>query len=446
MSSNQGGASLALPFTRRRLANGLDVIVHEDRRVPIVAVNLWYHVGSKNERPGRTGFAHLFEHLMFEGSQHHDKGYFSPLQQAGAQLNGSTNADRTNYWEVVPTSALDRALWMESDRMGYLLPALTPERFETQRKVVLNERRQSYENRPYGLALMALMAGLFPYEHPYRWPTIGDVADLDAMQFDDVREFFRTYYGPANASLVLAGDLDTEAGFEMAERYFGDLPAGTRSAPVRATASLERERRLVLEDRVELPRLYLAWHSPAMFAPDDAELDLAADLVANGKASRLYRTLVYEDRVALDVSAAQQSREMSSAFVLAATAAPGKSLADVAARVDVALTALAGTGPTEAEMERSRAQVESTFLYRLQTVGGFGGKSDQLNAYNVMRGDPGYFAQDLQRYESATRESVRKAAARHLLAEGRVMLSVVPRGQAGAALPGSEPASGSFLG
>ena len=352
--------TLDLPFTRRRLANGLDVIVHEDHRVPIVAVNVWYHVGSKNERPGQTGFAHLFEHLMFEGSQHHDTGYFPPLQQAGAQLNGSTNTDRTNYWEVVPTSAIDRALWMESDRMGYLLPALTPERFETQRKVVLNERRQSYENRPYGLALMALMAGLFPFEHPYRWPTIGDVADLHAMQFDDVREFFRTYYGPSNASLVLAGDVDTEEGFDLAERYFGDLPPGARPAPVRAAASLAQERRLVLEDRVELPRLYIAWHSPAMFAKDDAELDLVADLVANGKAARLYRTLVYEDRVALDVSASQQSRELSSVFVLAATAAPGKSLADVAARVDVALTELAANGPTEAEMERSRAQVEST--------------------------------------------------------------------------------------
>jgi zinc protease len=439
MSSNHGRASLNLPFTRRRLTNGLDVIVHEDHRVPIVAVNVWYHVGSKNERPGMTGFAHLFEHLMFEGSQHHDKGYFPPLQQAGAQLNGSTNTDRTNYWEVVPTSALDRALWMESDRMGYLLPALTPERFETQRKVVLNERRQTYENRPYGLALMALMAGLFPYHHPYRWPTIGDVADLEAMEFEAVREFFRTYYAPSNASLVLAGDVGTEEGFELAEQYFGDLPPGERPEPVRAAASLNRERRLVLEDRVELPRLYLAWHSPAMFAEDDAELDLVADLVANGKAARLYRTLVFEDRVALDVSAAQQSRELSSVFVLAATAAPGKSLADVAARVDLALSELASKGPTDAEMERSRAQVESAFLYRLQTVGGFGGKSDQLNAYNVLRGDPGYFAQDLARYESASRDSVRVATGRHLTAAGRVVLSIVPRGQAAVALPDSEP-------
>ena len=432
--------SPALPFAKRTLSNGLDVIVHEDRHIPIVAVNIWYHVGSKNERPGRTGFAHLFEHLMFEGSEHHNAGYFPPLQQAGAQLNGSTNTDRTNYWEVVPTSAIDRALWMESDRMGFLLPALTPERFETQRKVVLNERRQSYENRPYGLALMALMAGLFPHDHPYRWPTIGDVPDLEAMQFEEVREFFRTYYGPSNASLVLAGDICVDQGFAMAEQYFGDLPPGTRALPVQASASLSSERRFVLEDRVELPRVYIAWHTPAMFEPNDAELDLVGDLVANGKTARLYKSLVFEDRIALDVSAAQQSRELASVFVLAATAAPGASLADVVGRIDTALVRLAADGPTDVEMERSRAQIESHFLYRLQTVGGFGGKSDQLNAYNVLRGDPGYFAADLRRYQAAEAESVRAAAAKYLLTDGRVMLSIVPKGQAHLALPGSEPA------
>ena len=431
---------LHLPFAKRTLPNGLDVIVHEDRRVPVVAVNLWYRVGSRNERPGRTGFAHLFEHLMFEGSAHHDSGYFVPLQHAGAQVNGSTSPDRTNYWEVVPTSAVDLALWMESDRMGYLLPALSQERFETQRSVVLNERRQSYENRPYGLAFMALMAALFPFDHPYRWPTIGDRADIEAMQFEDVQAFFRTYYGPANASLVLAGDLDTARGFELAERYFGDLPGGSRPAPVMVGATaLASERRILLEDRVQLPRVYFAWHTPAMFEPDDAELDLVADLVANGKTSRLYRSLVYEDRIALDVSAAQHSRAMSGIFVLAATAAPGRTLSDVAARIEVALTHLASDGPTDAEMERSEAQIESHFLNRLQTVGGSGGKSDQLNAYNVLRGHPDYFQADLSRYQAATRESVRVAAARHLLSSGRVALSVVPAGQAALALAGSEP-------
>jgi zinc protease len=428
-----------LPYTKRTLDNGLDVIVHEDHHVPIVAVNLWYHVGSKNEQPGRTGFAHLFEHLMFEGSEHQNSGYFAPLQAAGGQLNGSTNADRTNYWEVVPTNAVDLALWMESDRMAYLLPALTKERFETQRDVVLNERRQNYENRPYGLALMAIVASIFPPDHPYNWMTIGSADDIRAMEFEDVREFFRTYYRPANASLVLAGDLATDRAFELADRYFGDIPAGPRPEPVTAVATLEGERRLVLEDRVERPRIYMAWLTPAMYAPGDAELDLCGDLLANGKTARLYRTLVYERRVALDVSAAQQSREIAGYFVLAVTAAPGASLADLAAAVDEEIARLVAEGPTSAEMERAEAQAEATFVYHLQTVGGFDGKSDQLNAYNVMRGDPGFFARDLDRYRLATPESVRDAAQRYLRPDRRVILSVVPRGQAAGALAGSEP-------
>jgi zinc protease len=430
-----------LPFTKHTLANGLDVLVHEDHHVPIVAVNVWYHVGSKNERPGRTGFAHLFEHLMFEGSEHHNKGYFPPLQQAGALLNGSTNADRTNYWEVVPTSAIDLALWMESDRMGYLLPALTRERFETQRDVVLNERRQNYENRPYGLAVMAVADALFPPDHPYHWLTIGGADDIRAMQLDEVQAFFRTFYHPANASLSLAGDIGTDAALDLAERYFGDIPGGVAPAPVSAHAALDREVRLVLEDRVEMPRVYMAWHSPAMFADGDAAMDLLADLLANGKTSRLYRTLVYERRLALDVSAFQNSRELGSFFMLVATAAPAASLTDIAAAIDVELARLVAGGPTKAEMDRGVAQAEAHFMYRLQTVGGFGGKSDQLNAYNVFRSDPGYFARDLARYRDATADSVRAAAARYLSFDGRVTLSVVPRGESARALAGSSPVS-----
>ncbi len=430
---------ISLPFTKQRLDNGLEVIVHEDRRVPIIAVNVWYHVGSKNERPGRTGFAHLFEHLMFEGSEHHNTGYFPPLQQAGALLNGSTNTDRTNYWEVVPTSAIDLALWMESDRMGYLLPALTRERFETQRDVVLNERRQNYENRPYGFGMMAMSAALFPPDHPYHWMTIGGADDIRAMQLEDVQAFFRTYYHPANASLTIGGDIDTARAFELAERYFGDLPGGPIPAAVTAEARLSREARLVLEDRVELPRVYMAWHSPAMFANGDAELDLAADLLANGKTSRLYRTLVYEKRLALDVSAYQSSRELGSFFLLAATAAPGRSLTEIAAIIDTEVQLLADAGPSQSEMERALAQAEAHFMYRLQTVGGFGGKSDQLNAYNVFRGDPGFFAHDLARYREATADGIRMAVASHLAFDRRVLLSIVPRSQPALALPGSEP-------
>jgi zinc protease len=428
-----------LPFEKRTLGNGLDVIVHEDRDLPIVAVNVWYHVGSKNEHLGRTGFAHLFEHLMFEGSEHHNKGYFPPLQQAGALLNGSTNTDRTNYWEVVPTSALDLALWMESDRMGYLLPALTHARFENQRDVVLNERRQNYENRPYGLALMAITAALYPPEHPYHWMTIGAAEDIKAMQLDEVQAFFRTYYHPANASLVLAGDVDAARAFDLAEQYFGDLPAGPRPPKLSAEARLSREHRLLLEDRVELPRIYMAWHSPAMFGPGDADMDLLADILANGKTSRLYRALVYERRAAVDVSAYQGSRELGGYFLVAATAAPGQSLSDVAGIIDKELQALLDEGPTESELERGQAQAESHFVYRLQTVGGFGGKSDQLNAYNVWCGDPGYFDKDLSRYAGVTRESLRAAGRTWLRFDQRVLLSAVPRGALALALPGSEP-------
>jgi zinc protease len=330
---------------------------------------------------------------------------------------------------------------MESDRMGYLLPAVTRERFETQRDVVLNERRQNYENRPYGMALMAITAALYPSDHPYSWMTIGSADDIRAMQLEDVQAFYRTYYHPSNASLVLAGDVETERAMALAERYFGDLTPGARPAPVIASASLTREHRLVLEDRVELPRVYMAWLSPAMFADDDAELDLIADLLANGKTSRLYRTLVYERRIALDVSAHQHSRELGGFFLLASTAAPGQSLTDLAAEIDAEIERVSAGGPSDSEMERAVAQAEAQFMYRLQTVGGFGGKSDQLNAYNVLRGTPGYFAADLDRYRGATHDTVRAASGRYLRRDARVILSVIPRSQSALALAGSEPVS-----
>jgi zinc protease len=428
-----------IPFTKHTLPNGLDVLIHEDRALPIVAVNVWYHVGSKNEVPGRTGFAHLFEHLMFEGSQHYDRGYFHPLQEAGASLNGSTNADRTNYWEVVPTNALDRALWMESDRMGYLLPALTETKFENQREVVLNERRQNYENRPYGLAGMVIVDALYPESHPYHWLTIGAAEDIRAAHIDDVRAFFQRYYHPGNASLALAGDIDTRKGLELAESYFGEIPGGPRPEPVNAPPpdTPRDDVRLVLEDRVELPRLYLAWHSSALFAAGDAELDLVAEVLSAGKTSRLYRALVYEQRIATEVAASQNSREAGSFFQIVATAAPGRTLAEVERAITREIAVLVEKGPTSGELERCLAQAEAHFLFRLQTVGGFGGKSDQLNAYNTFLGDPGYFAQDLLRYRSATRASLRDAAAQHLASSGRITLSVVPRGRVGLALSGS---------
>jgi zinc protease len=429
-----------IPFVKHTLSNGLDVLLHQDRGCPIVAVNVWYHVGSKNEQPGRTGFAHLFEHLMFEGSQHHDSGYFAPLQGAGGSLNGSTNADRTNYWEVVPSNALELALWMESDRMGYLLPALTESKFGNQRDVVLNERRQNYENRPYGLAPMAMLAALFPPGHPYHWTTIGETDDLHAARLDDVRRFFTTYYHPANASLALAGDIDLDGALALADTYFGELPAGPSVEPVRPAAPpLRSETRLFLEDRVELPRLYLAWLTVPMFETGDADLDLAADILANGKTSRLYRRLVFEERIATDVSATQNSREIAGFVQIAATAAPGHSLQEIEAVAVDEIQKLATDGPSEDEVERGRVQSEAQFMFRLQTVGGFGGKSDQLNAYNTFVRDPGFFDQDLARYRQVTTSSLREAGARYLNHAQRVALSIVPKGRVELALPGSNP-------
>ncbi len=430
---------MTIPYAKHTLSNGLQVVVHEDHHVPIIAVNVWYHVGSKNERPGRTGFAHLFEHLMFEGSQHHDSGFFPPLQQAGALLNGSTNTDRTNYWEVVPTNAVDLALWMESDRMGYLLPALTEDKFRNQRDVVLNERRQNYENRPYGLAVMATVDALYPPDHPYHWTTIGAAEDLRAATLDEVQAFFRTYYHPSNASLTIAGDISTAQAVDLAGQYFGDLAPGPVPARGPRPASLAGEQRLLLEDRIELPRLYISWHSPAMFAPGDAELDLVADLLANGKTSRLYRRLVYEQRLATDVGAFQNSRELTSFFQLVVTAAPGRTLAEIERAVSEEVVALVQDGPTPVEVQRGEAQAEAHFMYRLQTVGGFGGKSDQLNAYNVFTQDPGYFERDLARYRAADAAMLRDAARTWLLPDRRVVLSVVPRGQHGLAVAGSQP-------
>ncbi len=420
-----------IPFTRRTLANGLDVIVHEDHDLPIVAVNVWYHVGSKNERRGRTGFAHLFEHLMFEGSAHHDHGFFAPLQRAGASLNGSTSADRTSYWEVVPTGALDLALWLESDRMGHLLPALTQAKFDNQRDVVLNERRQNYENRPYGLAGIAVADALYDHEHPYSWPTIG---------LDDVHGFFRTYYHPRNASLVLAGAITADRAFALAEQYFGDIAPGPDTPPVPAgVPTLAGDVRLSLEDRVELPRVYLAWHSPALFNHGDAELDLLADALGGGKTSRLYRALVVDQQIATEVTAVQSSRELCGMFQVVATAAPGVTLDRLAEAIHASLAEIRQTPVGEDELRRSQVQAEAHFIYRLQTIGGFSGKSDQLNAYNIYRDDPGFVADDLARYGRATPAALQQAASTWL-SKPFVALGVVPTGQLALGLSDATPA------
>jgi zinc protease len=430
-----------VPFHKTVLANGLDVIVHEDHRVPLAAVSVWYHVGSRNEQPGLTGLAHLFEHLMFEGSEHHPESYFVPLQEAGGLLNGSTSTDRTNYWELVPSGALRLALWMEADRMGWLLPALSQARFEAQRGVVLNERRQSYENRPYGLAQFELMEALYPASHPYHWPTIGEPADLQAATLDDVRAFFTRYYHPGNASLVIAGDVDTDEALALAGELFGDIASGPKVEDVAAPPVAPVRRRLVLEDRVELARLYLAWPSPALFAEGDAELDLLADTMANGRTSRLYKRLVHDRRIAVELAGGQGSRELGGTFQIIASAAPGHSLEELRTAIAEELDRFGQDGPTSEELQRGRAQVEAAFVMRLQSLGGFGGRADQLNAYNVYCDQPDCFDVDLARYTGASGEALAAAARHWLNPDDALALSVVPAGHGELALPGSEHGS-----
>ena len=417
-----------LKFEKYTLGNGLQVILHEDHSLPLAAVNVWYHVGSKNEKPGRTGFAHLFEHMMFQGSENHDTDYFLPLQKIGAQVNGSTNNDRTNYWENVPADQLKMALYLESDRMGNLLPAMTQEKLDNQRDVVKNEKRQG-ENRPYAKSRSMMLELMYPEGNPYRWSVIGSMDDLSAASKEDVSDFFKLYYAPNNASLCVAGDFDPAQVKQWIEQYFGTIPAGR---PVERLTSwiptLDGERRALAEDLVELPRLYMQWHTPGYYRPGDAEFDLLGDILGSGKTSRLYKTLVYDLQIAQDVRVNQSSRELSGVFGITATAAPGHDLAELEEVIDRELTLLLKKGVTEKEVDLARTRYEAVFVRGLQELGGFGGRADRLNRYNVMTGDPGYLGQDLGRYRAATAGSVNAFARRHLGLENRAVLHIVPQG------------------
>jgi zinc protease len=418
-------------FTDSTLDNGLRVILHEDHSTPIVAVNIWYHVGSKNEVRGRTGFAHLFEHMMFQGSKHYDNDFFVPLQEAGGTLNGSTNSDRTNYWEVVPSNFLELALWLESDRMGYLLDALTEEKLTNQRDVVKNEKRQNYDNRPYGLVGEQLAAVMYPPDHPYHWLTIGSLEDLDAASLEDISAFFRRFYTPNNASLVIAGDFQKSEALRLVEKYFGPIKRGALIEPVSAPLPhLEREIRVKMEDRVSLPRIYLSWHAVPQWTEDDTALDTLSTVLAGGKGSRLYKSLVYEQQIAQDVTAFNNSREIAGQFQIVATAKPGKSVEELEQAINDELEKIkAAAPPTAEEMERAYNGRESSFIYSLQTIGGFGGRSDQLNQYAVYLDDPGFFQQDLVRYRSVPASEVSRVA-EHYLTDKRFVLNVVPGARA----------------
>ena len=419
---------IELASTQFTLPHGLRVILHEDHSVPMVTVNMWYHVGSAREREKRTGFAHLFEHLMFMGSGHVKPGEFDQwLEAAGGDNNGSTETDRTNYWINVPATSLELGLFLESDRMGYLLDSMTPKTVDAQRDVVKNERRQSVENRPYGTAEVVLGEMLHPQGHPYHWPVIGYMEDLTSASYEDVVAFFKKYYAPSNASLVVAGDLRMADARRLIEKWFGDVTPGPAPEPMTIPGvALTGVQKKTITDRVQLPRLFLAWLTPRHFEPADAGLDMVADVLAGGKNSRLYKRLVYDMQIAQDVSAFQASAALSSSFQIIATPRPGHTVAELEKVIDEEIQKLQREAPTAHELERSVNQIESSFYNRMERVGGFGGKADQLNAYYTYTGDPDWFNEDLGRYRVISVNDVSAAAAQFLPLDKRVELIVEP--------------------
>jgi zinc protease len=415
-------------FTEFRLQNGLRVILHRDTSTPIVGVNLWYHVGSKNETPGKTGYAHLFEHMMFQGSKDYDDDYFKPIQEAGGNLNGSTNTDRTNYWEVVPSNFLELALFMESDRMGHLLDVLNEAKLSNQRDVVKNEKRQNYDNRPYGLVGARINETLYPANHPYHWLTIGSLDDLTKASREDISDFFRRYYTPNNASLAIAGDFDPQEARRLVEKYFGPVPRGPEVSKVEVTQPrLDGVKRVEMTDAARFSRLYMVWHTVAQYTPDEAPLDTLATILGGGKSSRLYKSLVYERQIAQDVSAFNGSQELAGTFRVTATAKPGKTLAELEGAINEEIEKLKAEPPTPAETERAYNGREAAFIYGLQTVGDFGGRNDQLNQYATFVGKPGYFQEDLARYRAVAGADVKRVAAQYL-SDNRLIVTVTPAG------------------
>ncbi len=417
---------LDIPFEKFVLDNGLTLIVHEDHKAPIVAVNVWYHVGSKNERPGKTGFAHLFEHLMFNGSENYDDDYFNVLQPLGAtDLNGTTSNDRTNYFQTVPTSALDVALWMESDRMGHLTGVIDQEKLDEQRGVVQNEKRQR-ENQPYGQAFNRIPENTYPVGHPYSWNVIGSMEDLDAASLEDVHEWFGAYYGAANAVIVLAGDIDGETSRWKVERYFGDIPAGP---PVTKqdvwVAPRTGSRRMSMEDRVPQARVYKVWNVPEWGSEAAIELGLFGRVLASGKNSRLNERLVYNEQVASRVSARVQERELGSLFTVTVTAMPGEDLQAIEVALDEELERLLHEGPTQDELAIAQTQYRANFIRAAERIGGFGGKSDVLARNEVFAGDPGYYETRLRVSAEARPEDVRQTGV-DWLSDGAFVLEVHP--------------------
>lgn len=424
-------SQIDIKYEKYSLLNGLQVILHVDRSVPLVTTNIWYHIGAAREKPGRTGFAHLFEHLMYEGSENVPDGRYDEIVDGSGGLNnGSTGNDRTNYWTLVPKNYLEPVLWLEADRMGFLLNAITQERLDLQRDVVKNERRQIYENQPYGLANVKLVEALYPPGSPYHWLPIGSQEDLDAASLEDVKEFFRQYYGPNNASLCIGGDIDVEETKILVDKYFGDIPPVPEiPKPNPLAHSLNEAKRIVLEDKVELPRLYIYYLSTLNFADDDAALDILGQILSDGKNSRLYKSLVYEKQIAQEVYVFQYGQELTGYFGLVVTGKPDQPLKQLEDEIYKEIDKIITNGVSDRELQRAKNGLRASFIYRLQQLGGFGSKTDQLNYYNIFLGNPEKFNYDLDRYQKVTKEDIIKTASKYLKVAGRVILSVVPTGK-----------------
>lgn len=404
---------LEINYKKHTLKNGLEVTLLKDNSIPLVSVNLWYKVGSANESPGKTGFAHLFEHMMFQGSKNVPKEkHFKYVQEAGGTLNGSTSLDRTNYFETVPSNSLELALWLESDRMGFLLPALTEDKLQNQKDVVMNERRQRYDNQPYGLAWETLFSNLFTKDHPYHWPTIGWMEGIEKFQLNDVKNFFRTYYAPNNASLVIVGDIEYKSTLSLVEKYFGEISNGQLIPPiVTPTQNLTENKLVTLEDNVQLPRLYLAWHSDTLYGNDDAALDLLSEVMSGTKNSRLYKSLVFDKQIAQDISTFQYSAKQTGMFLVIATAKPGHSLDELKEAIFKEIEKVTTGKIKDEELIRSINSLKSSYIYSLQKQSTL---ADHINNYNCNLGEPNSFVFDLNRYENVTNETVTTVCDKYL--------------------------------
>jgi zinc protease len=404
---------LNVEYEKFKLKNGLEVILHVRNSLPIVSVNLWYKVGSANEVEGKTGFAHLFEHMMFQGSENVPKEkHFKYIQEAGGSLNGSTSVDRTNYYNTVPSNSLELVLWLESDRMGYLLPALTEEKLRNQKDVVMNERRQRYENQPYGMAWENVFANLYDKDHPYHWPTIGWMKDIEEFKLEDVIDFFERYYSPQNASLVIAGDIKIDGTKALVEKYFADIPnRKSFLTPQPQKVLLEENKFVELKDDVQLPRIYLAWHSDKLYGEDDAKLDVLSDVLSGSKNSRLYKSLVFDKQIAQDVFSFQYSAKINGSFLIVATAKPDVQLETLKENIFSEIDKLIKDGVAEKEISRSKNGIKSSFIFSLQNIETF---ANHLNNYNCNLAEPNSFIYDLSRYDKIGVEEIKNCADKYL--------------------------------